>query len=107
MTVKPGKRNVDARRLFYADEDTWNGLMSDIYDSTGALWKFMWSMPYALADIPCLLGSTSTIQYDFHAGVFAANQIFDSSIEYPWKPIPRLPDSYFTPGQLAAQAGGF
>ncbi len=107
MTVKAGKRNVDARRLFYADEDTWNGLMSDIYDSTNALWKFEWSMPYALPDIPCVLGSTSTIQYDFHAGVYAANQVFDSSIKSPWKPIPRLPESYFTPGQLSAQAGGF
>jgi hypothetical protein len=107
MTVKPGKRNVDTRRLFYADEDTWNGLMSDIYDSTGALWKFEWSMPYALPDIPCLLGSTSTIQYDFHAGVYAGNQIFDSSIKSPWKPVSRLPDSYYTPGQLAARAGGY
>jgi hypothetical protein len=107
MTVKAGKRNVDAKRTMYFDEDTWNALLSDIYDSTGALWKFEWSIPYVLADIPCVLGSTTTIQYDFHAGVYAANQIFDSSIRSPWKPIPRLPDSFYTPGQLAAQAGGY
>jgi hypothetical protein len=106
MTVKAGKRNVDARRLVYVDEDSWNGLMCDIYDSTGSLWKFIAGIPVALPDIPCLLGSISTCEYDFHAGVYSALQIIDSSIESPWMPIARLPRSYFTPGQLVADAGG-
>jgi hypothetical protein len=106
MTVKPGKRNVDARRLVYIDEDSWNGLMCDIYDSTGSLWKFLSGIPVALPDIPCLLGSISTCEYDFHAGVYTALQIIDSSIQSPWMPIAKLPKSYFTPGQLVADAGG-
>jgi hypothetical protein len=91
----------------YADEDTWNGLLCDIYDSTNSLWKYEFSVPFALADIPCMLGSTAVIQYDFHAGVYAANQFMDSSIRQPWKPIAPMQADYFTPGQLAAQAGGY
>jgi hypothetical protein len=106
MTVKAGKRNVDARRLVYVDEDSWNGLMCDIYDSTGSLWKFIAGIPVALPDIPCVLGSISTCEYDFHAGVYTALQIIDSSIQSPWMPIAKLPKSYFTPGQLVADAGG-
>ncbi len=107
MTVKAGKRNVDARRLLYVDEDSWNALLCDIYDSTNSLWKWEFSLPFALADIPCLLGSTSLIQYDFHAGVYAANQFIDSSIKQPWKPLHQMPSDYFTPGQLAAEMGGY
>ncbi|MNZ44685.1 hypothetical protein D3C78_623180 [compost metagenome] len=38
-TLKPGKRHVYAKRRFYIDEDSWQILVSDIYDSRGELWR--------------------------------------------------------------------
>ena len=107
LTLKPGKRNGDARRLLYCDEDTWNALYCDIFDSTGAYWKFIFSIPVALPDIPCLLGGLCSVNYDFHAGVYDYANAVDSSIRTPWMPVSARPAAYFTPGQLAAEAGGF
>lgn len=106
MTVKPGKRNVDARRTMYVDEDTWNALLCDIYDSSGMMWKFIFSVPLIMPDIPCLLGSTYTLLHDLHAEVYATFNGMDSSIHDPWQPIPQKPAVFFSPGQLAALAGG-
>lgn len=106
MTVKAGKRNVDAKRIMYVDEDTWNILLCDIYDSSNTLWKFIFSVPLIMPKIPCLLGSTFTLLHDLHANVYATFNGLDSSIHNPWEPIPQKPASFFTPGQLAALAGG-
>lgn len=106
MTVKQGFRNTDARRLIYVDEDTWNILLCDVYDASGAYWKFLFSVPVILPDIPCMLGGTVTVLYDLHAGVYSATNIIDSSIHPQYKPIPDVGQQYFTPGMLAATAGG-
>ena len=37
--LKPGQSHVYARRVFYLDEDSWSVLLSDAYDSRGALWR--------------------------------------------------------------------
>ncbi|WP_097460121.1 DUF1329 domain-containing protein [Mangrovitalea sediminis] len=38
-TLKPGKRHIYAKRVFYIDEDTWGASEEDIYDSRGELWR--------------------------------------------------------------------
>lgn len=37
--LKAGQSHVYARRVFYLDEDSWSVLLSDAYDSRGALWR--------------------------------------------------------------------
>src|SRR5205085_2692229 len=39
-TLKPGKRHINARRTFYLDEDSWQILVIDHYDSQKALWRY-------------------------------------------------------------------
>ena len=36
-TLKPGKRHIYARRVFYLDEDSWVAMASDEYDARGQL----------------------------------------------------------------------
>lgn len=104
MTLAPGKRNVDARRVMYVDEDTWCILAYDIYDASGALWKYGHSLPALLSDVPCHLARQSYVVYDFHSGSYATGHVV--SEERQWEVIPRLPKTFYTPGQLTATAGG-
>jgi hypothetical protein len=38
-TLKPGTSHLYSRRTFYIDEDSWQALAVDQYDSRGALWR--------------------------------------------------------------------
>ncbi|SDI45864.1 MULTISPECIES: DUF1329 domain-containing protein [Pseudomonas] len=38
-TVREGMRHQEPKRLFYVDEDSWNGLMAVDYDKQGQIWK--------------------------------------------------------------------
>jgi hypothetical protein len=39
-TVKEGVNHPYSKRVIYADEDNWYGVMSDSYDTRGNLWRF-------------------------------------------------------------------
>ncbi|EMV9186381.1 DUF1329 domain-containing protein, partial [Escherichia coli] len=47
-TLKPGARHVYSKRRYYLDEDSWNILLGELYDSRGELWRNYQShaMPY-------------------------------------------------------------
>ncbi len=108
MTLKPGARNADARRVMYVDEDSWWVMMADIYDASGSLWKFQQGVPAICGDVPVMSGGYSSIVYDFHSRQYGTDSGVDAE-NYPktYIAVPPLPDSYFTPGQLAALAGAF
>lgn len=105
--LKPGQRNVDAKRIIYCDEDTGGAMLGEVYDASGALWKVQHSMAAIYGDIPCVQTAQFFVAYDLHAGNYAAGDEFNAGCPAQWKPIPTLPDSFFTPGHLAATAGGY
>ncbi|MGH8354142.1 MAG: DUF1329 domain-containing protein [Pseudomonas sp.] len=37
--LKPGKRHVYGKRMFYLDEDSWAAVLGDNYDNKGQLWR--------------------------------------------------------------------
>ena len=39
-TLKPGKRHINPRRTFYLDEDSFQILVLDHYDTNGKLWRY-------------------------------------------------------------------
>jgi len=47
-TLRPGARHVYSKRRYYLDEDSWNILLGELYDSRGELWRNYQShaMPY-------------------------------------------------------------
>ena len=107
LTLKPGARNVDARRIVYCDEDTGGAMMGDVYDGSGALWKFQHSMPVIYPSVPAIVPSQNFNTYDLHAGDYSSGNHYDSECSPQWKPIPQLSPSFMTPGHLASSAGGF
>lgn len=74
-TLKPGKRHVYSKRVFYLDEDSWNALASDQYDARGQLYRsgFM-GMTYSY-DAGALISDTQ-IFYDFISGSYAVLGLF-------------------------------
>jgi hypothetical protein len=107
MTVKSSARNVDARRLVYTDEDGGAALLGEIYDAQNTLWKFQHMVPAVLPDIPCHVAGSFFVTYDLHSGVYSCNASSNSQSYPSYQIIPELPNSYFTPGELTAQTGGF
>ncbi len=107
MTLKPNSRNVDARRIIYCDDDAGSALMGDVYDASGALWKFQHNLPAIFPNVPVLNTTSNFNSYDMHAGTYSSAAHYDNECMPQWKPIPELPASFMTPGQLESTAGGF
>ncbi len=53
-TVKPGQHHIYARRTMYVDEDSWQMLISDRYDTRGLLWRTALGFPLLRYDVPVL-----------------------------------------------------
>ncbi|MDN5939176.1 MAG: DUF1329 domain-containing protein, partial [Salinisphaera sp.] len=65
-TVKPTTSHLYARRKFYIDEDSWNILAADQWDSRGDLWRVMESHTIELYDRP-LMAPVMLSSYDLFA----------------------------------------
>jgi len=68
--LKPGKRHIYSKRVFYLDEDTWTALASDEYDGLGQLYKagFLYLVQNYDARTPF---STTHGHYDLNAGNYS------------------------------------
>jgi len=97
-TLKPGKRHVYSKRLFFIDEDTWAMTAADNYDKRGDLYRMTISHPIYSYDVQSVY-----IEFLSHYDL-----ISNSYAMYLW---PRLsggiqymkyhPDSFFSPDALA------
>lgn len=100
-TLAPGKRNAVPKRTFYVDEDTYIALLNDSWDAQGQLWRMSWAIPVVVPDIP------GTVFMSFGLYNFLANnynvQGLPNQLPHHLKLIDPLPDSYFTPENLAAK----
>lgn len=96
--LKPGARHVYAKRRFYIDEDTWQIMASDIYDSRGELWRNYESHLTMLHDHTLPLTAVEGT-YDLISGRYVVNFL---SNEVQKKPEIGLitQQAEFTPAQL-------
>jgi hypothetical protein len=107
MTLLPGARNVDARRVMYVDEDCWVALACDIYDASGAYWKFVHGLVINVFEVPTTLANSTTVLYDLHKGNYVYNVGCDPSVSaLQYKSIDPLPQSYFSSETLVSLQGG-
>jgi hypothetical protein len=107
MTLLPGARNVDARRVEYVDEDSWCSLAVDIYDGGGAYYKFFHSITINCYEVPLTLGNAPTIGYDLHKGDYVYNVGCDPSVtELQFKFSTPVQASYFSSNTLVSLQGG-
>ena len=69
-TLKPGKRHIYSKRVFYLDEDSWVAVLSDEYDARGQLYRGLVA-PTAFAYDAQALGISLQYGYDLIAGIYA------------------------------------
>jgi hypothetical protein len=100
-TLKPGKRHLFSKRVFYLDEDSWLAALEDIYDKGGNLWRVMEGMLTVIPEVPtCQL--EGTITYDLVAGRYAADQVKTEQPPDDWLAgrEDRISKGAFTPDAL-------
>jgi hypothetical protein len=74
-TLKPGKRHVYAKRVFFLDEDSWTALASDQYDASGKLYRSSFAYQSQSYDVQAPFVDTFAI-YDFNSGVYNITGLF-------------------------------
>jgi len=103
-TLRPGKRNVLARRRFYVDEDSWVIGVTDAWDANDNLYKTNHVFNYLRPDMPGVVFA-SNVSYNLQTGDYAApfglyNEKTNPTLRY----YPAWPDSVFDPENMAASA---
>ena len=71
-TLKPDKRHIYSKRVFYIDEDSWMALASDEYDGRGQLYRSAFAHMSYSYDVQAPFGD-NTVFYDFTSGVYSIN----------------------------------
>lgn len=100
-TLKAGMSHIYGKRTFYLDEDSWNVLLTDIYDDRGNLWRVGEEFPMQEWDVPAFNGVTYAM-YDLQAGRYIAYGMVNESNKIHMKM--HLTPAHFTPMALR-QAG--
>ncbi|WP_028630388.1 DUF1329 domain-containing protein [Metapseudomonas resinovorans] len=97
-TLKPGKRHVYGKRVFYLDEDSWAAALGDNYDGKGQLWRTNTQTSVYAYEIQAFHARVAIYQ-DLIAGSYLADRLVNGLAPA------RLNDaafdaSYFTAGNL-------
>jgi hypothetical protein len=97
-TLKPGAHHIYARRTFYYDEDSWEGLLADQYDRRGQIWRVSSGAPVNYYEVP-LLTNSANIFYDLQSRRYHARGMRnkDSTLDFFH---PKMQPSMFTPEAL-------
>ena len=95
--LRSGQRHINPRRTYYIDEDSYQILMVDHYDSDDELWRYSEAHPINFYEVPTLWSSTE-VHYDLKAGRYAAFRLD------PSQPVPpfntEMDAAGFTPQAL-------
>ena len=73
--LKPGKRHIYSKRVFYIDEDSWTALASDEYDARGQLYRSSFAYQSFSYDVKAPFADTFAI-YDFNSGAYNITGLF-------------------------------
>jgi hypothetical protein len=98
-TLKPGKRHIYTKRVFFLDEDSWMAVASDQYDGNGKLYRSSFAFQSYSYDAQAPFGDTFAI-YDFNSGAYNITGLFGphNGLKYMTE-LPR--DSAWSPEALA------
>ncbi|NNG04602.1 MAG: DUF1329 domain-containing protein [Inquilinus sp.] len=95
--LKDGTSHIYARRTFYLDEDSWQIVAVDHYDSRGQLWRLGEAHGINYYEVPTFWTTLDTI-YDLQAGRYTANGFDNEQAMYDFSV--ELDDGDFTPNAL-------
>ncbi|MDG9925117.1 MULTISPECIES: DUF1329 domain-containing protein [unclassified Pseudomonas] len=97
-TLKQGARNVYGKRRFYLDEDTWQVMATDIYDSRGELWRSYESHLAMYHDVQLPI-TVAEATYDLISGRYATNYL-TNEVTQKAEFGASMSKAEFTPAQL-------
>jgi hypothetical protein len=96
--LAPGKRHIYQRRRWYVDEDSWNPVITEAFDSRDNLWRVGFLLSEYQYDIEC---------YEKHAQIFhdlPSGHYVISFSQFEQEPFkyngPYLDKSHYTPAYL-------
>ncbi|MFK8013293.1 MAG: DUF1329 domain-containing protein [Marinicellaceae bacterium] len=70
-TLKDGVRHINSRRTFYLDEDSYQIMLIDHYDSRGNIWRFSEAHSINYYDVPTFWSTVET-HHDLRSGRYVA-----------------------------------
>ena len=73
-TLKPGKRHLYHKQVFYLDEDSWAAALADKYDGRGQLYRVGMNYLTQQYDVPCLFPDSFSI-HDLITNSYAINAL--------------------------------
>ena len=98
-TLRKGSRHIYAKRRFYLDEDSWQIVLADEYDSRGELWKVSIAYLKNFYELPTTWTALDTF-HDLQSRRYHVQNLdneesdtIDFSLQVP-------DDSYFKPAAL-------
>lgn len=95
-----GKRHVIPKKKFYVDEDSWNALLYDGWDSQGQLWHSGMGLSFNAYEFPGQILYPFSI-IDLLKGSYSATIVNEQAVHYA--PVVRWPESNFTPESMASR----
>lgn len=96
-TLKPGARHINSRRTYYIDEDSWQILAVDLYDSAGELIGLQEAHPINYYEVPVISSTLETV-YDLKGGRYFVDGLDNNEPPYDFNV--RLSPRDFTPQAL-------
>ena len=100
--LAPGKRHAYSKRRWYIDEDGWNPVMSENFDSRGNLWRVGLFLSDYQFDAQCYVKHTQVF-HDLPSGHYVSNFITIDRDEFDYT-IPFLTKDNFTAASLRKNA---
>lgn len=99
-----GKRHAYSKRRWYIDEDSWNPVLSENFDSRGNLWRVGYFLSDYEYQIECYQ-KHSQIFHDLPSGAYLTDFVtLDENRREADFSIPYLGEEYFTPAYLRKAA---
>jgi hypothetical protein len=91
-SLKKGKKHLYPHRTFYLDEDSWQILIIDIYDTKGDLWRVSEGHVINYYEVPTIW-TTLQVHYDLKSGRYYVSDMDNEERMYDFS-IRRSPKDY-------------
>ncbi len=98
--LRDGTNHIYSRRVFFLDEDSWQIVVADHYDSRGELWRVAEAHVINYYEVPNLW-STLDVIYDLQSGRYTGTGFDNEETMYNFSAD--LATNEFTPSQLRRQ----
>lgn len=81
-SLKEGYRHLYTKRVLFIDEDTWQAVMSDFYDTRGTLWQYAYINHYYAFDLQGWQPGTA-FYHDLNSGGYVGYNLFQERDKGP------------------------